>query len=130
MQPIATAPRDGTLIRIWLRSEAEPLTGYWSRSAQGWCPWREIPPLVRHDVTHWEPVQDQAAARAEPQIRVRRPSRPIVVVGLPAARTAQSIMPRIVVARRPVAPPRRPRKPILVLGLPGRAARPSLQVVK
>jgi hypothetical protein len=88
MQPIATAPRDGTLIRLWLRSEAEPLTGYWSGSAQGWCPWREIPPLVRHDVTHWEPVQDQAAARAEPQIRVRRPSRPIVVVGLPAARTA------------------------------------------
>jgi hypothetical protein len=81
MQPIATAPRDGTLIRLWLRSEAEPLTGYWSRSAQGWCPWREIPPLVRHDVTHWAPAQDQAAAFAEPQVRVRRPSRPIVVVG-------------------------------------------------
>jgi hypothetical protein len=64
------------------------------------------------------------AARAEPRIRVRRPSRPIVVVGLPAARTAQPIMSRIVVARRPhpVGPPRRPRKPILVLGLPGRAA--------
>jgi hypothetical protein len=126
MQPIATAPRDGKLIRLWLRSETAPLTGYWSRSVQGWCPWREIPPLVLHNLTHWEPVQDQAAARAEPQIRLRRPCRPIVVVGLPAAQIAapQPTMPLIVVARRPrpVAPVRRPRKPILVLGLQVRAA--------
>ena len=67
MQPIATAPRDGTLIRLWLRSEVKPLTGYWSVSAQGWCPWREIPPLVQHDVTHWEPVQDEVAVRAADQ---------------------------------------------------------------
>jgi hypothetical protein len=51
MQPIATAPRDGTLIRLWLRSEAVPLIGHWSRLSAGLVSWREIPPLVRHDVT-------------------------------------------------------------------------------
>jgi hypothetical protein len=33
---ISAAPRDGTLIRFWCRSEAAPVVGYWSRTFIGW----------------------------------------------------------------------------------------------
>jgi hypothetical protein len=39
---ISTAPRDGTLIRFWCRSEAEPLVGRTGR------PWQ----TRRYDVAH------------------------------------------------------------------------------
>jgi hypothetical protein len=53
---IATAPRDGTLIRFWCRSEAEPVIGDWSRTFIGWVAYHEPIPLIRHDVTGWEPI--------------------------------------------------------------------------
>jgi hypothetical protein len=31
-RPIDAAPRDGTLIRFWCRSEAAPIVDYWSRA--------------------------------------------------------------------------------------------------
>ena len=57
-RPINTAPRDGTLIRLWCRSEAEPVIGYWSRTFIGWVAYHEDIPVVRHDVTGWEPIAD------------------------------------------------------------------------
>jgi hypothetical protein len=45
--PIATAPRDGTLIRLWCHSETEPLIGYWSRAFIGWVSYTEDVPLIR-----------------------------------------------------------------------------------
>jgi hypothetical protein len=49
-------------------------------------------PLIRHDVMSWEPIADQAAARAVPLVKA---------------------------ARRPTAPTgRRTRKPVVVLGQP------------
>jgi hypothetical protein len=61
--PINTAPRDGTLIRLCCRSEAEPLVGYWSRSFIGWVAYHEAVPLIRHDVTGWEPIEDRPRRR-------------------------------------------------------------------
>jgi hypothetical protein len=103
--PIATAPRDGTLIRFWCRSEAEPVTGYWSRTFIGWVAYHEPIPLIRHDVTGWEPIADQAAARAMPLEKVRQTGATTVVLGTVKA------------ARRPVAATgRRARKPVVVVG--------------
>jgi hypothetical protein len=103
---ISTAPRDGTLIRFWCRSEAEPIVGDWSRTFIGWVvAYHEDIPLIRHDVTGWEPIADQAAARAVPLEKVRRAGATTVVLGTVKA------------ARRPAAPiGRRPRKPVVVLG--------------
>jgi hypothetical protein len=63
VQPISEAPRNGTLIRFWCRSEQEPIVGYWSGQRQGWVSYAETVPLVRHDVLGWEPV-DKVQARA------------------------------------------------------------------
>ena len=38
-------------------------------------------PLIRHDVTGWEPIADQAAARAVPLEQVRRAGAAAMVVG-------------------------------------------------
>ena len=64
--PIATAPRDGTLIWLHCRSEPEPVVGYWSKTFTGWVAYHEAIPLIRHDVTGWEPIADQSAAKAVP----------------------------------------------------------------
>ena len=66
ISPISTAPHDGTLIRLHYRPEAAPVIGYWSRTFIGWVAYHEPIPLIRHDVTGWEPIVDQAAARAVP----------------------------------------------------------------
>jgi hypothetical protein len=79
--PIATAPRDGTLIWLHCRSEPEPVVGYWSKTFIGWVAYHEAIPLIRHDVTGWEPIEDQAAARAIPLVKVRQAGATIVVVG-------------------------------------------------
>jgi hypothetical protein len=79
--PVNTAPRDGTLIRLWCRSKAEPVTGYWSRTFIGWVAYHEPIPLIRHDVTGWEPIADQAAARAMPLEKVRQTGATTVVLG-------------------------------------------------
>jgi hypothetical protein len=64
---IETAPRDGVLIWLHCRSEAEPVTGYWSKTFIGWVAYHEAIPLIRHDVTGWAPIEDQVAARAAPR---------------------------------------------------------------
>jgi hypothetical protein len=69
---IDSAPRDGTLIRFWCRSEAGPIVGYWSRTFIGWVAYHEPIPLIRHDVTGWEPIAAQAAARAIRLVKVVR----------------------------------------------------------
>jgi hypothetical protein len=102
---IETAPRDATLIWLHCRSETEPVTGYWSRAFIGWVAYHEDVPLIRHDVTGWEPIADQAAARAVPFEKLRRPAATTIVVGQAKA------------PHRPAAPvPRRARKPTLVVG--------------
>jgi hypothetical protein len=83
-----TAPRDGTLIRIWFRSSVDPVICYWSRRGFGWAAYHERCPLLRHDVSGWQAV-DQIVARAIPLTRVKRHYRgPLVVLGLGAAAEA------------------------------------------
>jgi hypothetical protein len=79
--PISTAPHTGTLIRFWCRSEVEPMIGYWSRTFIGCVTYHEDVPLIRHDVTGWEPIADQAAARAIPLEKVRQAGATTVVLG-------------------------------------------------
>ena len=81
------------------------MIGYWSRTFIGWVAYHEDIPLIRHDVTGWEPIADQAAARAVPLVKVRRAGATTVVLGTVKA------------ARRPAAPTgRRARKPVVVVG--------------
>ena len=101
--PIVTVPRDGTLIRFWCRSEAAPIVGYWSKTFIGWVAYHEDIPLIRHDVTGWEPIADQAVARAAPLERVRRSGVTTVTIGA------------VVSPRRRTATPRRVRKPVMVI---------------
>jgi hypothetical protein len=103
--PLNTAPRDGTLIRFWCRSEAEPVIGYWSRTFIGWVAYHENIPLIRHDVTGWEPIADQAAARAIPLERVRQAGAATVVLGTVKTR---GVHPRHLAVRA--------RKPVVVVG--------------
>ena len=101
--PISTAPRDGTLIRFWCRSEVEPIVGYWSRTFIGWVAYHESIPLIRHDLTGWEPIADQSAARAVALVKVRQTGATTVVIGEAKA------------PRRPAAPTgHRARKPVVV----------------
>jgi hypothetical protein len=79
--PISTAPCDGTLIWLHCRSEAEPIIGYWSKTFIGWVAYHEPIPLIRHDVTGWEPIADQAEARAMPLVKVRQAGATTVVHG-------------------------------------------------
>ena len=81
ISPISAAPHDGTLIRLHCRPEAKPVIGYWSRTFIGWVAYHEDIPLVRHDVTGWEPIADQAAARAIPLAKVRQAGATAVVLG-------------------------------------------------
>ena len=60
-------------------------------------------PLIRHDVMSWEPIADQAAARAVPLEKVRQAGATTVVLGM------------MKVARRPAPPAgHRVRKPVVV----------------
>jgi hypothetical protein len=38
MLPMASAPRDGTLIRLWLREDGSDFVGYYSDKWLGWLP--------------------------------------------------------------------------------------------
>ena len=55
-RPIATAPRDGTLIRLWCRSLIGPTVGYFHSGLGGWVADDERFRGIRHDVTAWEPA--------------------------------------------------------------------------
>ena len=71
----------------------------------GWVAYLEDIPLIRHDVTGWEPIADQAAARAVPLEKIRRAGATAMVVGTMKA------------ARRTAAPTGcRARKPAVVVG--------------
>lgn len=52
--PLTIAPRDGTVIRLWLANAAEPVLARWSPQMQGWV--RDGDPLRRvlHGVVAWE----------------------------------------------------------------------------
>jgi hypothetical protein len=100
----STDASDGTLIHLWCRSEAEPVIGYRSRAFIGWVAYHEAIPLIRHDVARWEPIVDQAAARAVPLEKPRRPAATTVLVG------------EVKAPRRLAAPTRRQVRPTLVVG--------------
>ena len=59
--PINTTPPDGTLIGLHCRAEPGPIVGYRSKTFLGWVAYHKAIPLIRHDVTGWEPIADQAA---------------------------------------------------------------------
>ena len=81
------------------------MIGYCSRTFIGWMAYHESIPLIRHDVTGWEPIADQATARAVPLVKVRRGGATTVVLGTVKA------------AHRPAAPASRlMRKPAVVVG--------------
>ena len=61
--------------------------------------------LIRHDVTGWEPIADQAAARAVPLEKVRRAGATTVVLGTVKTR---GVHPRHLAVRA--------RKPVVVVG--------------
>jgi hypothetical protein len=64
---------------------------YWSRAFIGWCSYTEDVPLICHDVVGWEPIADQAVARALPLEKVRRAGARAVVVG---GRELRAVRPR------------------------------------
>jgi hypothetical protein len=48
------------------------------RAFIGWVSYTEDVPLIRHDVSGWEPIADQAAARA---MLIEKPRHPIAPPG-------------------------------------------------
>jgi hypothetical protein len=93
--------------------------GYWSKTFIGWVAYHESIPLIPHDVTAWEPIADQAAARAIPLVKVRQAGATTVVVG--SSRVVASVMAipcEAKAPRRSAAPTgRRARKPVVVIGV-------------
>lgn len=68
------------------------MIGYWSRTFIGCVTYHEDVPLIRHDVTGWEPIADQAAARAIPLEKVRQAGATTTVLGtVKAARTRKLV---------------------------------------
>ena len=49
MQPMATAPRDGTVIRLWLVEDRSDFTGYYSDNWYDWVNRADPCPLIRGD---------------------------------------------------------------------------------
>ena len=81
---MASAPRDGTLIRLRLRARTD-LIGYYSDKWWGSVDYADPCPLIRGDnkFLGWEPV-DQADYLNAPIMRKRRrkgPSKPVRIVG-------------------------------------------------
>jgi hypothetical protein len=58
---LASAPRDGTLIRLWLREDGSDFVGYYSDKWLGWVSYHESVPLIRGDIRflRWEPVDQR-----------------------------------------------------------------------
>jgi hypothetical protein len=54
---MSEAPRDGTLIRLWLR-DGSNFVGYYSTKWWGWVDYTDPRPLIRGDIAfhEWEPV--------------------------------------------------------------------------
>ena len=109
-QPMSTAPRDGTLVRFWLR-DGKDFTGYYSGKWWGWVDHDDPLPLIRGDNQF---LGLEAVDQGEPPIRreMGQPSAPIVVEPVPsavvesvptsiAAPAVESFATRIVTARKP-----------------------------
>jgi hypothetical protein len=81
MQPMASAPRDGALIRLWLRQDGSDFIGYYSDKWFGWVAAHEDVPLLRGDIRFlgWAPV-DQAELLNAPMRKERRRKGPPKVV--------------------------------------------------
>jgi hypothetical protein len=88
-----TAPRDGQLVRLWLR-DGTGFIGHYSSKWFGWVDYHDPLPLIRGDIVFagWEPV-----GQGETLIRQEQPGAAVVVEPAPKAALAS----RIVVARKP-----------------------------
>ena len=71
---IDTAPRDGTVVRLWVASEPEPVVAHWSRQMAGWLRDDDPQRKVLHNVTGWAPhAGSPAQPAAIPQARRTKP---------------------------------------------------------
>jgi hypothetical protein len=75
MQPMATAPRDGTVIRLWLVEDRSDLTGYYGDKWYGWVDRADPCALIRGDncFLGWAPVDRLVWLNAPPVRRRRGP---------------------------------------------------------
>jgi hypothetical protein len=57
---MASAPRDGSAIMLYLRN-GQSFVGHYSRKWWGWIDWNEARPLIRGDRVFlgWLPIDDQ-----------------------------------------------------------------------
>jgi hypothetical protein len=103
---MATAPRDGTLVRRWLGADGSTIVGRYSDKWWGWIDYGDPWPLIRGDIRFrgWQPI-DQAAHRKTLFRREPRRKRPPITVVVPqAAQVAQAakiVVSSIVRAKRP-----------------------------
>nr|BAR33260.1 hypothetical protein [uncultured Mediterranean phage uvMED] len=49
-QPIATVPRDGTVIDLWHKDGFRLCDKFWAGTKGGWSGWGDA------EVTHWKPI--------------------------------------------------------------------------
>jgi hypothetical protein len=110
--PMPTAPRDGTLVRLWLRDGGD-FVGLYSDKWWGWVAFFEIEcPLIRGDIAFagWQPVADAPAKHPglveseSPMLTsATRQKRPPTIIGTVhrAAAAAANIPSPIVHAKRP-----------------------------
>jgi hypothetical protein len=68
-----SAPRNGTLTRLWLREDSTDFVGYYSDKWFGWVSYHEPVPLIRGDFRFlgWGPVE-QAEQLNAPMRKERR----------------------------------------------------------
>jgi hypothetical protein len=103
---MSTAPRDGTLVRLWLGADGSDFVGCYSDKWWGWIDHGDPWPLIRGDIRFlgWQPI-DQAAHRNTLFRREPRRKRPPITVVVPrAAQVAQAakiVVSSIVRAKRP-----------------------------
>jgi hypothetical protein len=87
IQPMATAPRDGTLPRLWLGADGSTIVGRYSDKWWGWIDYGDPWPLIRGDIRFlgWQPV-DQAVHRNALFRRKPRRKRPPITYRAPTGR--------------------------------------------
>ena len=108
LQPMATAPRDGRRVRLWLRDGGD-FVGYYTDRWWGWVDAADFHPLIRGDIRFlgWTTV-DEDDALVRPAVASLGPAAaPVVQVETPVVSEARpvKITSRIVTARKP-----RPRR--------------------
>jgi hypothetical protein len=84
MQPMASAPRDGTLIRLWMREGGDGFIGYYSDKWYGWVDQNDPCPLIRGGFRFlgWRPIEMGEDLNApEPKARRRKgPPTPVRII--------------------------------------------------